>query len=794
MDDAHAARSCRGRGGRRPPAAGSRSGARSKGVISNSRNLRRFLWVVSRGAVTTVPWPRISTNGLFFGAAARAGNARTTRPARTAPRTRSDEGLLHPGIIADELREPSAFRGLTRPAARALSLRLRLNLNPDWKREGRVGLRGMRQAGRIGGGAGARGARQRGRQLMLLAAVLALAARLSYEPTLATAERRVEVMGTTLDLVVRMKYRDEALAASEAALAEIRRVEALLTTWKPGGELWRVDEGAPGKPVAVSSELARAARDRLRLGAAHAGRLRPDRASPHPRLGPARQGPHPDAGRARRRAQGLGRRSLPHRRRGGIRDAPLGRRRHRRGRLGQGLRARARRSRAPESRRRRRGPRPRRPGARGRQRRERAAVARPGRGPAGSAEDRGRARPDEPLGFDLGQLRARPRRGRPPDRPHPRSAHRRARRGLRLGHGRRALGARRRHPLDGLLRARPRKGPRALGGPPQGRRRERSALSRRPRRRSSRPSRAPASPASFSRPTPVRWSASRPNNLNFRREIPCFAYPVPWLSSSSRSAPPRSRRRRLRPRPRPRPRRCRQEERLRQLEQLLADTRAELAKIKAVFDRRDDRRAARRAFAPHRHPRPGNPEHEDGRGGARPRGRRAVGRAVRRALRHRPRRRQDLRHQAGRLDRRLRRGALQQLRLEGPERQPDLGRRRHHAAARGHVPRLQVRQPLRAEHGDRVRERGRRLGQGRRGGGRVRLHRLHALGRVQRARPASSSSRRASSTSSTSRRRFSAPAGRTSKTSSSRRRGASSAPAPTGRSARFPTRPTASTA
>jgi thiamine biosynthesis lipoprotein len=91
---------------------------------------------------------------------------------------------------------------------------------------------------------------------MLLAAALALAARLSYEPTLATAERRVEMMGTTLDLVVRMKYRDEALAASEAALAEIRRVEALLTTWKPGGELWRVDEAPPGKPVAVSTELA----------------------------------------------------------------------------------------------------------------------------------------------------------------------------------------------------------------------------------------------------------------------------------------------------------------------------------------------------------------------------------------------------------------------------------------------------------------------------------------------------------------------------------------------------------
>jgi thiamine biosynthesis lipoprotein len=82
-----------------------------------------------------------------------------------------------------------------------------------------------------------------------------LATRLSYEPTAATVERRVEAMGTTLDLVVRMKYRPQALDASEAAVAEIRRVEALLTTWKPGGELDRVDTAPAGTPVTVSREL-----------------------------------------------------------------------------------------------------------------------------------------------------------------------------------------------------------------------------------------------------------------------------------------------------------------------------------------------------------------------------------------------------------------------------------------------------------------------------------------------------------------------------------------------------------
>ncbi len=92
--------------------------------------------------------------------------------------------------------------------------------------------------------------------MALLAAAL-LAARLEYEPVVSTVERRVESMGTTLDLVVRMKYREQALTASEEALAELQRVEALLTTWKPGGELERVDTAPAGKPVAVSDELAR---------------------------------------------------------------------------------------------------------------------------------------------------------------------------------------------------------------------------------------------------------------------------------------------------------------------------------------------------------------------------------------------------------------------------------------------------------------------------------------------------------------------------------------------------------
>lgn len=88
---------------------------------------------------------------------------------------------------------------------------------------------------------------------LFLAMPIALA--LAYEPTTATVERRVASMGTTVDLVVRMKYREQALDASEAAIRELNRVEALLTTWKRGGELDRIDAAPAGRPVAVSREL-----------------------------------------------------------------------------------------------------------------------------------------------------------------------------------------------------------------------------------------------------------------------------------------------------------------------------------------------------------------------------------------------------------------------------------------------------------------------------------------------------------------------------------------------------------
>jgi thiamine biosynthesis lipoprotein len=90
----------------------------------------------------------------------------------------------------------------------------------------------------------------------MLPAAVALLLSLAYEPTVSTVERRVETMGTMLEMTVRARYRDSALAASEAALAEIQRVEALLTTWRPGGELAAVDAAPAGQAIPVSVELA----------------------------------------------------------------------------------------------------------------------------------------------------------------------------------------------------------------------------------------------------------------------------------------------------------------------------------------------------------------------------------------------------------------------------------------------------------------------------------------------------------------------------------------------------------
>jgi thiamine biosynthesis lipoprotein len=72
----------------------------------------------------------------------------------------------------------------------------------------------------------------------------------------AVVERRLAAMGTVLGLSVSGPDRGTALQASEAAAGEIARVEELLTTWRPGGPLDRLNAANPGETVILGAEVA----------------------------------------------------------------------------------------------------------------------------------------------------------------------------------------------------------------------------------------------------------------------------------------------------------------------------------------------------------------------------------------------------------------------------------------------------------------------------------------------------------------------------------------------------------
>lgn len=77
------------------------------------------------------------------------------------------------------------------------------------------------------------------------------------DPTpVAVAERRLGAMGTLLSLRIEGRNRADALAASEAAAAEVARAEDLLSTWKPGGPLDRLNRAGPGETIEVGPEVA----------------------------------------------------------------------------------------------------------------------------------------------------------------------------------------------------------------------------------------------------------------------------------------------------------------------------------------------------------------------------------------------------------------------------------------------------------------------------------------------------------------------------------------------------------
>lgn len=68
-------------------------------------------------------------------------------------------------------------------------------------------------------------------------------------------ERRLSLMGTSLDISVEAADRATALAASERAVAALEAAEARLSTWRDDTELSRLNRAPAGEPVTLSPEL-----------------------------------------------------------------------------------------------------------------------------------------------------------------------------------------------------------------------------------------------------------------------------------------------------------------------------------------------------------------------------------------------------------------------------------------------------------------------------------------------------------------------------------------------------------
>ena len=75
-------------------------------------------------------------------------------------------------------------------------------------------------------------------------------------PRTATVERRVMLMGTSLEIAVEAADRETALAASERAVHALEAAEARLSTWREDTELARLNRAPAGEPFALSPELA----------------------------------------------------------------------------------------------------------------------------------------------------------------------------------------------------------------------------------------------------------------------------------------------------------------------------------------------------------------------------------------------------------------------------------------------------------------------------------------------------------------------------------------------------------
>jgi thiamine biosynthesis lipoprotein len=90
---------------------------------------------------------------------------------------------------------------------------------------------------------------------ILIAALIALSAAAPSPTRPVAVKREAYLMGTLLRASVEAPDRPAGLAALERAFAEVRRLEDLLSTWRPDTELARLNATPVGAPFAASTEL-----------------------------------------------------------------------------------------------------------------------------------------------------------------------------------------------------------------------------------------------------------------------------------------------------------------------------------------------------------------------------------------------------------------------------------------------------------------------------------------------------------------------------------------------------------
>src|SRR5437870_5169234 len=85
--------------------------------------------------------------------------------------------------------------------------------------------------------------------------VLFLAAAAAAEAETLRLEKSADAMGSTFSVVLFGDDRIKMEAAADAALDEVRRLDDLLSNYKPASEWSQVNQSAAAKPVPVSGEL-----------------------------------------------------------------------------------------------------------------------------------------------------------------------------------------------------------------------------------------------------------------------------------------------------------------------------------------------------------------------------------------------------------------------------------------------------------------------------------------------------------------------------------------------------------